>query len=394
VVSGRKDPFGASAISLGVLLAIVSLGLASLATGAKAQSGSLTLRQIGTFASPVHVDDAPGFSDLLFVVEQRGTIRVRQGSTVLGHFFLDIRGLVRDDGNEEGLLSVAFAPDYASSGRFYVYFTNAAGNNEIDEFRRSAADPTRADPGSRRVVLEIPHPGFANHNGGQLQFGPDGYLWIATGDGGGGGDPGENAQDIRELLGKLLRIDPRATGGKSYSVPGDNPFVHARGLDEIYAYGLRNPWRFSFDRGSGALALGDVGQNSWEEIDYETPATARGANFGWDNFEGTHLFEGPPLSAHQLPIHEYSSGLGSGNCSVTGGYVVRDPGLPTLVGRYLYADFCKGQLRSFVPSLNGASGDAPVGLTVSQPTSFGEGVANRIFIASRQGPVYRLLAQP
>jgi glucose/sorbosone dehydrogenase len=389
----RKDPL-AGRIWLSVLLATVCLGLASFATRAEAQSGSLTLRQIGTFTSPVYVDNAPGYSDLLFVVEQRGTIRVRQGGTLLGHFFLDIQGLVRDDGNEEGLLSVAFAPDYASSGRFYVYFTNAAGNNEIDEFRRSAADPTRADPGSRRVVLEIPHPGFNNHNGGQLQFGPDGYLWIATGDGGGAGDPGENAQNLRSLLGKLLRIDPRAIGSRSYSVPADNPFVHVRGRDEIYAYGLRNPWRFSFDRRSGALALGDVGQSSWEEIDFETKTTARGANFGWDNFEGTHLFEGPPLSAHELPIHEYSSASGTGNCSVTGGYVVRDPGLPTLVGRYLYADFCKGELRSFVPRLGGASGDAPIGLAVSQPTSFGEGVGNRIYIASRQGPVYQLLAQP
>jgi hypothetical protein len=393
VVTGRS-PLDLSASSVAAVVAALCLGLAAFTARSEAQSGGLTLKWIGDFTSPVYVDNAPGFRNLLFIVEQPGTISVKDRGKSVDHFFLDITEVVRDTGNEEGLLSVAFAPDYATSGRFYVYFTNAAGNNEVDEFQRSASDPTRADPDSRRVVIEFPHPGHTNHNGGQLQFGRDGYLWIATGDGGGRGDPGENAQDLDSLLGKLLRIDPRATGESAYSVPADNPFVGVPGRDEIYAYGFRNPWRFSFDARSGNLLLADVGQASWEEVDFETRATALGANFGWDNFEGTHLFEGPPLSEHELPIHEYSSASGTGNCSVTGGYVVRDQGLPTLIGRYLYADFCKGELRSFVPELGGASDDAPVGLTVSQPTSFGEGVANRIFIASREGPVYRLLVQP
>ncbi len=372
--------------------ALASLGLAADSPARPAAAAVPALELVGNFTLPEYVGHAPGpaSAGLLFVVEDAGTIRVLDRGTVVDHPFLDMRHLVLDEG-EQGLLSVAFPNDYATSGRFYVYFTNNSGNNEVDEFQVSAADPTDAVEMTRRRVIVFAHPTFRNHNGGQLQFGPDGMLWIATGDGGGSGDNGENAQDIGSLLGKLLRIDPRESGGSRYSVPPDNPFVGVPGRDEIWAYGFRNPWRFSFD--GRHVAIGDVGQASWEEVDYETLATARGANFGWDNFEGTHLFEGPALADHELPIHEYSSASTTANCAVTGGFVVRDPSLADLVGRYVYADFCAGELRSLVPTLGGALDDAPVGLSVTEPTSFGVGKGRRLYVASLAGPVYRLIAE-
>ena len=350
------------------------------------------LELVGNFTLPEYVTHAPGPAGAgrLFVVEDAGTIRIVDRGTVLPNPFLEITELVEAEG-EQGLLSVAFPPDYSTSGLFYVYFTNNAGLNEVDEFQVSATDPTDAVETSRRRVIVFQHSQRANHNGGQLQFGPDGMLWMATGDGGGAGDPFENAQDRQSRLGKLLRIDPRQNGTSRYSVPADNPFVGAFGQDEIWAYGFRNPWRFTFDR--NRIAIGDVGQKLWEEIDFETIAGARGANFGWDNYEATHLFEGPELIDHQPPILEYSSDDPSGNCAVTGGYVVRDPALADLVGRYVYADFCAGELRTFVPTVDGAVDDAPLGVQVLQPSSFGEGRGQRLYIASLSGPVYRLIPQ-
>ena len=349
------------------------------------------LELVGNFETPQYVAHAPGAasSRLLFVVEDEGTIRVVNRRTVEPEPFLDIRGRT-EDGGEQGLLSVAFPPDYETSGKLYVYFTSHAGNNVVEEFQVSPTDPTDALESTQRRVIAFSHPVNTNHNGGQLQFGPDGMLWIATGDGGGPGDPGENAQDLTSPLGKLLRIDPDQDGAAPYSIPADNPFVGVPGRDEIWAYGLRNPWRFSFD--GNRILVGDVGQASWEEVDYETIATARGANFGWDNYEGTHPFEGPVLDEQELPILEYSSQAASGNCAVTGGYVVRDSRLPDLVGRYVYADFCAGQLRSFVPAFSGAVDDAPLGVSVPQPASFGLGAGRRLYVASLTGPVYRIAA--
>ena len=237
--------------------------------------------------------------------------------------FLDIRGEVLP-GGEQGLLSVAFAPDYQQSGLLYVYYVSNAGDLAIEEYRRASA--TSADRSSARRVLTINHPGQSNHNGGQLQFGPDGFLYIGSGDGGGGGDPDDSAQDTSSLLGKILRIDPRPGGGDPYSSPGSNPFVGDPGRDEIYALGLRNPFRFSFDLVSPKgphIVIGDVGQDRFEEIDYETVAGARGANFGWNDFEGNAAFGGanpPAPSRHDRPIKVYS--LGGGACALIGGYVV------------------------------------------------------------------------
>ena len=381
--------------------AILTLSLITFAGAAAVGQGSAPaqdpppaappeLELVGTFERPYFVTRAPGASSagLLFVVEGGGTVRIVDHGAVLPEPFLDIQALIEDSG-PQGLLSIAFPPDYETSRLFYVFFTNNAGNIEVDEFRASPGDPTDADESTRRRVLAISHPVNPNHNGGQLQFGPDGMLWISTGDGGGPGDPGENAEDISSPLGKMLRIDPRVSGANPYSVPADNPLVGVPGRDEIWSRGLRNPWRFSFD--GPRIVIGDVGAASWEEVSYETIAGARGANFGWDNYEGTHLFEGPELTVHEPPIHEYSSALGGANCSITGGYVSRDRTLPDLFGRYVYADFCAGELRSLIPRLGGASDDAPLGLTVASPTSFGVGPGKRLYVASVTGPVYRLV---
>ncbi len=355
----------------------------------------LALEQIGRFDTPVYVAGAPGYPQLLFVVEQPGRIVVMKGGKRLGKPFLDIRDRVEYEG-ERGLLSVAFPSDYKTSGALYVYYVNRKGSIEIDEFHR--AGPTRAAPGSRRTVITIPHPVNANHNGGDMQFlGED--LCFGTGDGGAGGDPPNNAQNKDVLLGKLLRIDPRPSGGKPYTVPADNPFVGAPGRDEIYSYGLRNPFRFSFDTvtdpASPRIAIGDVGQNRFEEVDYTTVAGARGANFGWDAFEGLHVYEdedsGTPNPGNTTkPIFAYPHSRDH-SCSIIGGYVVADPTLPTLRGKYVYADYCEGQLRALTPHLKKATGDHRLGLSVSSPTSFGEDTAHHLYVTSQSGPVYRLI---
>jgi glucose/arabinose dehydrogenase len=364
---------------------------------AERPAARLALKRIGNFDNPTYVTGAPGFPKLLFVVEQPGRVEVLRGGHKLGHPFLDISGLV-DFGGERGLLSIAFPPDYKQSGDFYVYYTDRAGNIRVDEFQR--AEPTRAKRDSRRDVIEIPHPVNANHNGGQLQFFGD-LLYLGTGDGGSAGDPPNNAQNKESLLGKLLRIDPRPNSGQPYSVPADNPFVGKPGRNEIYSYGLRNPFRFSFDTTITArprIAIGDVGQNRFEELDYTTVAGARGANFGWDALEGYHPYEEensgtPNPGGTTEPIMAYSHSRDGGSCTIIGGYVVGPGGPPSLRGRYLYADYCSGIVRSLVPHLHRAGGDRKTGLTVSSPTSFGEDDLGRIYVASQEGPVYRLVGR-
>ncbi|HSS03937.1 MAG TPA: PQQ-dependent sugar dehydrogenase [Solirubrobacterales bacterium] len=384
-------------------LAAAALAMASLPAcgsaqepAAKPSGGSVALKRIGNFSSPVFVTGAPGFPKLLFVVEQSGEVQVLRGGKRLGQPFLDISGLI-SSGGERGLLSIAFPPDYASSRRFYVYYTDPQGNIRIDELKRKSA--TRAARGSRRAVIEIPHPVNSNHNGGQLQF-LGSLLYFGTGDGGSAGDPPNNAQNRDSLLGKLLRIDPRPAEGRPYSVPADNPFVGKPGRDEIYSYGLRNPFRFSFDTASVSsprIAIGDVGQNRFEELDYTTVAGARGANFGWDAFEGLSPYHDensgtPDPGGTVKPIFAYPHSRDS-SCSIIGGYVVHDPRLSSLDGRYVYADLCEGELRSLDPHLRGASDDRKLGLSVSSPSSFGEDTHGHVYVASLDGPVYRLIAR-
>ncbi|KAB2856882.1 MAG: PQQ-dependent sugar dehydrogenase [Bauldia sp.] len=263
----------------------------------------------------------------------------------------------------------------------------------IAEFRRSKRDPRKASKRSRRKVIRIPHRMAPNHNGGQVQFGPDGYLYIGTGDGGGGGDPHENAQSRTSLLGKLLRIDPRGKGG--YSVPRSNPFVGRAGRDEIYAYGLRNPYRFSFDRRRRRLTIGDVGQDRWEEINLLGLKAARGANFGWDAFEGFERFRSPDASP--VPPGEVTRPVAvlshsDGNCAITGGYVYRGRTAPKLRGRYVYADFCRGRIRSLAPG--NPDRDRPIGIRrFSKISSFGEDARGNLYFADLDGGVYEIVGK-
>ncbi|HEU4598617.1 MAG TPA: PQQ-dependent sugar dehydrogenase [Solirubrobacterales bacterium] len=362
---------------------------------ARPQHGGVALKRIGSFEQPVYVTGAPGFPRLLFVVEQPGRVVVLDRGHRVRRPFLDLSGEI-SSGGERGLLSIAFPPDYARSRRFYAYYTDPRGNIRIDEFKRRTA--TRAAAGSRRKVIVIPHPVNSNHNGGQLQF-LGNLLYFGTGDGGAGGDPPNNAQNKEVLLGKLLRIDPRPGGGKPYSVPASNPFVGKPGRDEIYSYGLRNPFRFSFDQVSGKqprLVIGDVGQDRFEEVDYTKVAAASGANFGWDAFEGFSKYTGdesgtPDPGGTVKPIFAYSHDRGGGSCSIIGGYVVADHRLRGLYGRYVYADLCEGKLRSFVPHLKRASDDRKLGLSVASPSSFGEDDHHHLYVVSLEGPVYRLV---
>ncbi len=379
------------------LAALPALLIALALPACGSASDSVALKKIGSFDAPVYVTGAPGFPKLLFVVEQPGRISVLKNGRRLRKPFLDLQGKI-SSGGERGLLSLAFPPDYAQSGRLYVYYTDPAGNIRIDEFERASA--TRAAMDTRRKVIEIPHPVNSNHNGGQLQF-LGNLLYFGTGDGGSGGDPPNNAQNKDVLLGKLLRIDPRPSGGNPYSVPADNPFVGKPGRDEIYSYGLRNPFRFSFDTTSAKqplLAIGDVGQNRFEELDYTGVAAARGANFGWDALEGFSKYTEESSGTADpggtvKPIFAYSHDRGGGSCSIIGGYVVADPHLPSLRGRYLYADLCEGQLRTLVPHLKRADDDRKLGLRVSNPSSFGEDDQHRLYVASLDGPVYRLVTR-
>jgi glucose/arabinose dehydrogenase len=373
-----------------VLAAIALAGLTACGAGgsqederagtreARVAGKGVGLKQIGSFEDPVYVTGAPGYPKLLFVVEQGGEVRVLRGGRKLGTPFLDVSGLI-SFGGERGLLSIAFPPDYKDSGRFYVYYTDPQGDIKVDEFKRKSA--TRAARGSRRAVVEIPHRANSNHNGGQLQF-LGNLLYFGTGDGGSGGDPPNNAQNRQSRLGKLLRIDPRRSGAQP----------------EIYSYGLRNPFRFSFDRVTASqprIVIGDVGQNRVEEIDYTTVAAAKGANFGWDAFEGSSPYRDensgtPDPGGTVKPIFAYPHSRG-GSCTVIGGYVVGDRRLRSLYKRYVYADLCEGELRSLVPHLRGASNDRKLGLSVSTPSSFGEDTRGRIYVASLEGPVYRLV---
>jgi glucose/arabinose dehydrogenase len=347
--------------------------LAAAAPSAEAKPG-VKLKRVGSFQNPTYVTSAPGVRGI-FVVEKGGSIRLVRGKR--HSTFLDISSMVSTQ-DERGLLSVAFAPNYASSRLFYIYFTNQAGNIEIAELR---ADPNgrHASASTMRQLLLVNHSSEANHNGGQLQIGPDGFLYAGTGDGGSEGDPNDNAQNPSSMLGKLLRIDP------------------ASGATTIYSSGLRNPYRFSFDLttdpGQPRIAIGDVGQDRWEEIDYLTLAAAKGANFGWNDFEGFAPFAGahPPTATGTVkPIKVYSS---AGNaCAIVGGYVVRDRRLRrSLLHRYVYGDFCTGKIRSLIPTLGGARKDRGTGVRVPDLSSFGVGANGALYAASLDGPVYRFV---
>jgi len=361
---------------------------------AQAAASGVRFATIGRFDSPLYLTAPPGDRRRLFVVEQGGRIRVVRAGKTLDEPFLDIRSLVTS-GGEQGLLSVAFPPDHARTGLFYVYYTDKDENQRVVEYRRSS--PDRANPRSARLVLRM-NDDEGNHNGGLLKFGPDGLLYIGTGDGGGGDDQHGNrgnAQDLGSLLGKLLRIDPRrGSGGAPYGIPRSNPFVGRGGArGEIYSYGLRNPWRFSFDRTTGDLSIADVGQNDVEEVNFTRRGGGKGANWGWRPFEGTRVnFSGEPAAGARPPVIEHSHG--SGFCSITGGYVVRDRSVPALTGRYLYGDICDGRVRAARLQAGRRTVGKPLALpAVETLSSFGEDAAGRVYAVSLAGPVYRLVAK-
>jgi glucose/arabinose dehydrogenase len=347
--------------------------------------GGVELTKVGDFDLPLYVAQPTDDGDDIYVVEQGGTIQ-RVAPDGSGTTFLEISDEITS-GGEQGLLSVAFAPDYARTGHFYVDYTNEDGDTRVVEY--TAKDGV-VDQSSARQLLAIDQP-YTNHNGGQLQFGPDGLLYVGLGDGGDGGDPQRRGLDLSTPLGKILRIDPQPDGDSPYTVPEDNPFVDQQDArPEIYAYGLRNPWRFSFDRETGDLTIGDVGQDTEEEIDIVGRGEGSGASFGWSAYEGDQRFNEDQSSPDAIPpvlVNQHADG----NCSITGGGVVRDHSLPTLYGRYLYGDLCLGQLRSFTPHPGQpADDDTALGVEVQRLASFGEGADGSVYVVSIAGPVYQL----
>ena len=335
-------------------------------------------------SSPLFVTAPPGDEDRLFIVEQGGRIRIFENGALNAVPFLDVSAITTA-GGERGLLGLAFHPDYANNGWFYINHTGAssvcagaAGCTIVARYTVSG-DADLADAGSREEIIEIAQP-FSNHNGGCVAFGPDGYLYIGMGDGGSGGDPQNNGQNGGALLGKILRLD--VDSGLPYSIPADNPFVGVGAfLDEIWAYGVRNPWRFSFDRATDDLWIGDVGQNAWEEIDFQPAASAGGENYGWRLMEGAHCYN-PPSNCDPggltYPIWEYNH---SGQCSVTGGYVYRGTAIPELIGKYIFSDYCSGDFWAFDKSDSSNVQILP-DQAVGNVVSFGEDAAGELYVCA------------
>lgn len=397
IISWQTLRFGA----LGSLLAFLSCGNSDDSTAPSttmnpdSKSGGYTLEEAYphlTFNRPVDFQHAGDNSNRVFVVEQRGVITVFEDNETTNQSttFLDISGPVDDRSNEEGLLGLAFAPDYATSGHFFVNYTmNNPARTRISRFTVSSANPNRADPDSELAVLEFEQP-FGNHNGGQLAFGPEGYLYVAVGDGGSAGDPRNHGQDRTTLLGSILRIDvSQASAQAPYTIPTDNPFAgnNEGSREEIFAYGLRNPWRISFDAQTGQLWAGDVGQNELEEVDI----IVNGGNYGWNTTEASQCFE-PSNNCDKdgiiLPVWEYDHSRN--DLSITGGYVYRGTALPDLSGLYVYADFVSG--RVWALDANNTSNPENTELLDSNLgiSSFGVNAENELFLCAFDGNIYRI----
>lgn len=338
------------------------------------------------FSSPVDIQNAG--DDRLFIVEQAGRIKILNADASINPIsFLDITSLI-SSGGEKGLLGLAFHPDYSNNGYFFVYYTDNSGDTQVARYTVDGSDPDIADPDSAFLIIDAAQP-FSNHNGGCIQFGPDGFLYIGLGDGGSAGDPGNRSQNLELLLGKMLRIDiDNTAGGNNYAIPADNPFVgNPNALDEIWAYGLRNPWRFSFDSETDELWIGDVGQGTIEEIDRVSGDEA-GLNYGWRCYEGSQPFNTsgcPPQSELTFPVAEYSHS--GGNCSITGGYVYRGSIYSDIYGLYFYADYCSGDIGTVDNSNNqinhGGFGESWV--------SFGQDNSGELYISSLSGSIYKII---
>lgn len=390
----------ASKIKLVALIACALLALWGIGTAAGQGRVDPNLfkwtRIAGKFDSPLFMTHAGDGSGRLFVVEQAGFVWIVRRNTISEKPFLDISELLPDDVfrggyTERGLLGMAFHPDYATNGLFFIYYISRENRSILARYKVSADNPDQADPASAAIVLTVEQPPHFDHKGGMLAFGPDGYLYIGLGDGGGTqGDPDGNAQNPRKLLGKILRLDVNA---EMYTIPPDNPFADGRdGAPEVWVLGLRNPWRFSFDRATGDLYIGDVGWGNWEEINYVPAGSKGGLNFGWAIYEGTHrIKEGPDPADLVMPVTEYSHT--SGDCSVTGGYVYRGLMLVRLRGTYLYADYCTGQVWMLTrnpANSEGAWQSESFGDTRFVISSFGEDERGELYIVDYKGWLYRL----
>ncbi|MEU0282989.1 PQQ-dependent sugar dehydrogenase [Streptomyces sp. NPDC088147] len=370
-----------SSAIIGSICLVASLALTTASADEPAvprqAAAEVALTKVATAQNPIAGAAGPG--DTVWIAERAGTVRVL-GDQGLGEPVLDISGETTTDG-ERGLLGIAFDKEFA---HFYISFTSLEGTSTVDEF---AVKDGRLQPDTRRTVLTQTQP-YPNHNGGDIRFGPDGYLYIAFGDGGSGGDPHGNGQKLDTLLGKILRIDP--SGGEPYAIPSDNPFVNdpnAKG--EIWAYGLRNPWRFSFDSGTGDLLIADVGQSAWEEIDWAPADSKGGENYGWSSMEGNHPFRGGTEPAnHVPPIHEYDrNGLG---CSVTGGYVYRGEAIPDLKGQYLFSDYCDGTVRALRIENGKVTGESDLGVNGGETISFVQDGDGELYVLAIGGSISRI----
>jgi glucose/arabinose dehydrogenase len=373
------------------VMAILWAGLVPATTTGATFTVSLS-KVVDGLVSPTQVTNADDGTGRLFVVEQRGTIRVVKGGAIQSGYFLDIRSKV-EDGGERGLLGLAFDPKFKTNHHFYVYYTRNGGDVVVSRFTTNSAR-TKASASSARPLLLIEHSAAGNHNGGGMAFGPSGYLFIGVGDGGGAGDPGNDAQQKRKnFLGKILRINVHGTGAgrfNRYSIPASNPFKGSKpGLGEIWAYGLRNPWRISFDRTSGHLYIADVGQDRYEEIDRETKTSAGGKNYGWSPMEGKHCYKASrcPLSGDTLPVAEYSHA--GGNCAIAGGYVYRGPSQTALKGLYVFGDYCSGRIWTMPYTGSTITERLDSGLMI---TSFGESESGELYLVTASGGLYRVLA--
>ena len=359
-----------------------------------AQPAPYRLVEVATgFSRPLYVTNAGDGSGRLFVVDQLGRIWIVSNGVIFTPPFLDVSGLISrealgDSYTERGLLGLAFHPKYAENGVFFINYTDLDGNTVVSRYTVSADDPNVADATSAEPILYVTQP-FRNHNGGHMAFGPDGYLNVAFGDGGSGGDPQGNGQNLSALLGKILRLDVDVAAGEGYAIPDTNPFAGSDSArPEIWAWGFRNPWRFSFDRATGDLYIGDVGQGQWEEINFQPASSAGGENYGWNAYEGTHVFSGDaPASDVVMPVAEYSHN--SGGCSVTGGYVYRGASLPALQGSYFYGDWCSGTIWATQQDAAG-NRQAVVSLESGRSiSSFGEDEAGELYLVDYDGALLR-----
>jgi glucose/arabinose dehydrogenase len=381
-----------------VMVALSLSFLLTLSTAVYAQGGApatqfnVGLQIAGSgFESPLYVTHAGDGSKRIFVVEKGGTIRILRDGKGVDKPFLDITPIVNSSASERGLLGLAFHPKYKDNGLFYVYYTADSGDITISRYKVSS-DPDVVDPASGKILLTVEHRRYPNHDGGQLAFGPDGYLYAGLGDGGSAGDPNRNGQNPNALLAKILRLD--VNGGDPYGIPADNPFADGKaGKPEVWAYGLRNPWRFSFDRQTGDLYIGDVGQNKYEEIDFQKAGTPGGLNYGWNIMEGLHCYAQDNCSQQglTLPVAEYSHDIG---CSVTGGYVYRGSAFPRFQGAYFYGDYCSGRIWALQATGNSQWQATEVLQSGRAISSFGEDEAGELYLTDlNDGKVYRIVDQ-